>query len=112
MVLNFFNDNILGRKDMQDSSTQENTGITSDNIGGCGIGFVSNAVFPGDKSKAIIAKRAERYCRDVVNIRRKSSKNERRSLNRKKQEMRLLAKIRKLVSLHPWLAIPNGFFIS
>lgn len=96
---------------MRNGSVQESTGITSDNIGGCGIGFVASTHFPKNEKGEEIAKKMKHYCSDVMNIRKKKrSRNKQRIFNRRKQEARLLAKIRELLSLYPWLDVPEGIF--
>ena len=88
----------------------------NDNIGGDGIGFVTNAHACDDARKAGVVKRLECYSSQVMNLRKKKPKKVTRekARNRVGQEENLLKKIRSLFSLHPWLKreyshlIPDG----
>ena len=98
------------------SNGNREAAIDNDNIGGDGIGFMTNVRACDDPRKAGIVKQLECYYMQTQNIRKKKPKKVtlQKFRDRNLQVENLIKKIRSLVSLHPWLKqesphlIPDG----
>ena len=81
------------------------TGGTADNIGGDGIGFISNLRACDDPRKKGVIEKLKCYKEQIENIRVKSVKKVtvQKAKDRGMQEEGLLKKIRQLLFFNPWL---------